>query len=69
MFKKSDTKDIRWIIWLSSGLRWLLGLLFMALGFIYRKEEGAWFLMIFGLVLIVTGFIRPRRYVDDSCKP
>jgi hypothetical protein len=69
MFKKNDTKDIRWVIWFSSALRWLLGLLFMVLGFVYRKEEGTWFLMIFGLVLIVTGFIRPRRCVDDGCKP
>jgi hypothetical protein len=66
--KEGDTKDTRLAIWFSSALRWGLGLLFAGLWFVYRKDEGVLFLLIFGLVFIVTGFIRPRRCVDDHCK-
>jgi hypothetical protein len=68
MFKEGDTRSTKWAIGFSSGLRWLLGVVFFGLGYVNRKEESAWFLIIFGLVFFATGFIRPRRCIDDNCK-
>jgi hypothetical protein len=66
--KKNDTKENRLVIWFSSILRWSLGLLFMAIGFIYSKDESAWVIILFGLIILVTGFIRPKRCIDNDCE-
>ncbi len=66
--KKSDTKENKLAIWFSSILRWSLGLLFMVMGYIDSSEEYAWVVMVFGLIIFATGFIRPKRCIDDNCK-
>jgi len=66
--KKSDTKDNKLAIWFSSILRWSLGLLFMVMGYINLKDESAWVILVFGLIIFATGFIRPKRCIDDNCK-
>ncbi len=66
--KKNDTKENKLAIWFSSILRWSLGLLFMVMGYIYSKDESAWVTMVFGLIIFATGFIRPKRCIDDHCK-
>jgi len=66
--RKSDTKENKRAIWVSSIMRWSLGLLFIAMGFIHSKEEDAWVIQVFGLIILITGFIRPRCCIDDNCK-
>lgn len=68
MFRQEDTKSTRFVLWFSSILRWTLGLLFMGLGYMYFEEKSSWALILFGLVFFVTGFIRPKRCLDDDCK-
>jgi len=65
--KKDDTKENKMAIWFSSILRWSLGLLFMILGYIYFKDETGWVILVFGLIIFATGFIRPKRCIDDNC--
>ncbi len=66
--KKNDTKENKRAIWFSSILRWSLGLLFIVMGYIHSKEEDAWVIRLFGLIILITGFIRPRCCIDDNCK-
>jgi len=66
--KNSDTKDNKLALWFSSILRWSLGLLFMAMGYINLQDESAWVILVFGLIIFATGFFRPKRCIDDNCK-
>jgi hypothetical protein len=66
--KKNDTKENKIAIWFSSILRWSLGLLFIFMGYIHSKEDGAWAIWGFGLIILITGFIRPKCCIDDNCK-
>lgn len=47
-------------------LRWGLGSLFIGAG-VYYRADGAWPALVFGALMVITGFFRPRRCVDDSC--
>jgi hypothetical protein len=54
-------------IWFHRIFRWMFGLLFLGAGIIYF-DEGAWPAIAFGLLLVITGFFRPRRCIDeDQC--
>ena len=66
--KKNDTKENKRAIWFSSILRWSLGLLFIVMGYIHSKESDAWVTGVFGVIILITGFIRPRCCIDDNCK-
>jgi hypothetical protein len=68
MTKKSDTKENKLAIWFSSILRWLLGLVFMVMGYFHSGDESTWAILTFGLIIFATGFIRPKRCIDDHCK-
>jgi hypothetical protein len=54
------------IIWFSRILRWSLGSLFIWAGIHYFRD-GAWPALFFGSVLFITGWLRPRRCIDDQC--
>jgi hypothetical protein len=56
----------RSIIWFNRLLRWSLGAFFISMGIAYAKE-GAWPIIILGVVLFATSFMRPRRCIDDEC--
>jgi hypothetical protein len=53
------------LIWVHRLLRWGLGVLFIGVGVIYWKED-AWPAILFGSVMLVTGFFRPKRCLDDG---
>jgi hypothetical protein len=55
------------LVWFSRLLRWGLGIIFIGAGITYFND-GAWPALFFGAVLIVTGFFRPRRCIDDQCE-
>jgi hypothetical protein len=60
-----DDLTTRRLIWFSRLLRWSLGLLFVGAG-IYYFKDGAWPAIMLGAVLIITGFFRPKRCIDDE---
>ena len=66
--KKTDTKENKLAIWFSSILRWSLGLLFIAMGFTHSNDDDAWAIWVFGLIILVTGFLRPKCCIDNNCK-
>jgi len=66
--KKTDTKENKLAIWFSSILRWSLGLSFMVMGYIHSKDDGDWATLAFGLIIFITGFIRPKCCIHDNCK-
>ncbi len=51
-------------IWLHRFLRFGLGAAFLTIA---TQYEDAWPLYIFGGILFITGFLRPRRCIDDQC--
>jgi hypothetical protein len=57
----------RYAVWLSCLLCWGMGILFIAAGIKYI-ENGGWPAILFGLLIFVTGFFRPRRCVDERCE-
>ncbi|MBO9205256.1 MULTISPECIES: hypothetical protein [Niastella] len=59
-------KNVKMIIWFSRLLRWLLGILFISTGFTYVKE-GGWPAILFGTLILITGFFKPKRCIGD-CK-
>lgn len=68
MFQSTDSRDTQIVIWFSSLLRWALGAAAIYFGYAFRTE-GAWPAMILGAILIITGFFRPKRCLEDGCTP
>jgi len=66
--KKTDSRENKIAIWFSSILRWSLGLLFISMGFVHLKENDAWATLAFGLIIFITGFIRPGCCIGNNCK-
>ncbi|MBS1752397.1 MAG: DUF2892 domain-containing protein [Bacteroidetes bacterium] len=61
-------KSDKTVIWFSRIIRWGLGALFIG-GGIYYFNQGGWPAILFGTVLFVTGFFRPRRCLEEgSCE-
>lgn len=55
------------LIWFHRILRWGLGLFFIGVGLYYWEQE-AWPAMLFGAVMLATGFFRPTRCIgEESC--
>jgi hypothetical protein len=52
------------LVWFSRSLRWALGIFLIWIGFHF---EDAWPVKIFGAVVFATGFLRPRRCIDETC--
>jgi hypothetical protein len=68
MINKMATRTEKWVIWFSRILRWLLGTGLISLSYQYAKDDYAWVLLVFGVLLIITGFFRPKRCLDENCK-
>ncbi len=66
--KTKDSGNTRALIWFSRILRWTAGIFFLGVGYKYRKEDSSWMVILFGLVFFITGFLRPKRCLDDNCK-
>ncbi len=55
------------LVWFHRLLRWGLGLLFIGVGVYYWEKDG-WPAILFGTVMLATGFYRPRRCIgEESC--
>jgi hypothetical protein len=55
------------VIWFSRILRWALGGLFIFTG-IWYLQQGGWPVIIFGGIIFITGFFKPRRCLDEGCE-
>lgn len=53
------------LVWFHRILRWGLGLLFIGVGVYYWKDD-AWPAVLFGAVMLATGFLRPKRCIGDG---
>ncbi len=67
MWHNSDTKDIKLTILFNSLLRWLFGMVFLAIAYYDYGKDGWWVLLLFGIAFIITGFIRPKRCINNTC--
>jgi len=56
--EKGEVNTNRLVLLFSRYLRWGLGILFIILG-LYHEID--WPVAIFGVILFITGFFRPRR--------
>lgn len=52
------------LVWFHRILRWGLGLLFIGVGLYYWQDD-AWPAVLFGAVMLATGFLRPKRCIED----
>jgi hypothetical protein len=66
MQNKNSDRSVQIIVWFSRILRWFLGIFFIIIGIVYYKD-GTWPAIFIGAVLMVTGFFRPKRCLDESC--
>jgi hypothetical protein len=57
-------KNIEWALWLSRIVRWGFGGSVICLGIHFNYE---WPVIIFGVLLFITGFFRPVRCMDGRC--
>lgn len=62
-----DTKSDRLVIWFSRALRWILGSFFIGAGIVFF-DKGAWPAILFGALIFVTGFFRPKRCLEERCE-
>jgi hypothetical protein len=56
-------KEMKQVVWLSRVIRWTLGALFTGIGIFAGYE---WYSISFGIVLFVTGFLKPVRCADEQ---
>lgn len=61
---KPVDKEEKIVTWFSRLLRWGLGGFFLVSGIVYYGK-GAWPAIVFGAVILVSGFFRPRRCIGD----
>jgi hypothetical protein len=54
------------VTWFSRLLRWVLGAVFITAG-ILNAKAGGWPAILFGALIFITGFFRPRRCMGDEC--
>jgi hypothetical protein len=54
------------LVLFSRLLRWVLGAGFIGVG-IYYAKVGGWPAILFGAVMFGTGFLRPRRCINENC--
>src|SRR5688500_16692387 len=66
IFIMKDSKDTKRLILFNALLRWAFGIVFISLGVVYY-EDGAWPVILFGTILFITGFFRPKRCLDKRC--
>lgn len=67
MWRQSDSKETKIAILSNSLLRWLFGIVFLTIAYINYGSDGWWILLVFGTAFIITGFLRPKRCIDDTC--
>ena len=57
-------KDEKLITWFSRVLRWILGCSFIVTGILYDDQMN-WPAILFGTLIVVTGFFKPKRCIGD----
>lgn len=57
-------REEKLVIWFSRLLRWSLGIFFIATGILYA-DEGGWPAILFGTLMLITGFFKPKRCMGE----
>jgi len=63
---KTDSRDTKIILWVNRAIRWGMGGLLISYG-IWHTDESRWIGFVLGTAFIITGFIRPKRCLQDNC--
>ena len=63
---QNDSRNTKLLLWVNRTIRWGMGIAFLSIGMMI-KEEGRWFALVFGAALIISGFFRPRRCLEENC--
>jgi hypothetical protein len=61
------TNQTTFLLWFNRLLRWSLGATFITVGILYAKA-GGWPAILFGALIFITGFFRPRRCIGNECE-
>lgn len=62
--KNITNKEEKLVTWFSRLLRWGLGMLFIIMGIVYFNK-GGWPAILFGILIFITGFFKPKRCLDN----
>jgi len=63
---KSDTRETKIVLWFNRLIRWSFGGALLFYG-ITNHDESRWIGLVIGTVVVISGFIRPKRCLEDSC--
>ncbi len=63
---KSDTRETKIVLWFNRAIRWSFGSALLYYGII-NHDESRWIGLVIGTVVVISGFIRPKRCLEDSC--
>jgi uncharacterized membrane protein len=68
MKNKPGAADLqnRQTAWFSRIVRWLFGGVFICVGILFFNQ-GGWPVLVFGIVIFLTGFLKPRRCMNNDC--
>ena len=59
--KESDRSE-KLVIWFSRLVRWSFGVVFIVSGIVHYDSK-AWLTIAFGAVILITGFLKPKRCI------
>jgi len=62
--RKKTNKDEKLVTWFSRLLRWGVGAFFILSGILY-PDKGTWPVILFGTLILITGFFKPKRCISD----
>jgi hypothetical protein len=62
----AEITDSQFITWFSRLLRWTIGLVFIITGIVFYHKDG-WTAILFGLLIFITGFLKPRYCLNKHC--
>lgn len=62
----TTVKESKTIIWFNRLVRWGLGSFFIIAG-IVNFDKGAWPAILFGGLIFITGFFKPRNCIQGGC--
>ncbi len=62
---KSDSRDTKFVLWINRMIRWSFGGALLFYGII-NHDESRWIGLVIGSVAFISGFIRPKRCLEEN---
>ena len=63
---KNDTQETKVVLWINRIVRWSFGGILLFYG-LTNQDESRWVGIVIGTVVVITGFIRPKRCLEEKC--